>query len=82
MRQIRVVRFELEPFESGTRLILTHRGVPYLNSALMLPGWHTYLSKLSTLLDPSAQTARPNDWRRMQSVYVDHYKLDGLALDP
>ena len=34
-----IVRYELQPRDRGTWLVFTHRGMPYANSALMLPGW-------------------------------------------
>jgi len=76
-----VIRYELAPEGSGTRLSFLHRHMPYVNSGLMLPGWHTYLAALGALLE-SASGLGPGAWRRMQAVYVDRYRLDGVALDP
>ena len=76
-----VVRYELAREGDGTLLIFTHNGMPYANSALMLPGWHDFLARLGTLLDGSdPPRARPG-WREMQAIYVDHYKLHGVRLD-
>ncbi|WP_332689994.1 SRPBCC family protein [Devosia sp.] len=77
-----VVRYELEQQGGTTRLVFTHQGMPYANSALMLPGWHDFLAHLGRLLDGSAPPVDLNGWRRMQAVYVDHYKLDGVRLTP
>ena len=63
-----IIRFELEPVEGGSRLVFTHRRMPYVNSALMLPGWHAFLGKLGAMLDGEATSAEPDGWRKMQQI--------------
>ena len=75
-----VVRYELTRDGAGTLLVFTHKGMPYVNSALMLPGWHAFLARLGSLLDGVAPQAKPG-WRDMQAIYVEHYKLRGVTLD-
>jgi uncharacterized protein YndB with AHSA1/START domain len=74
------IRYELSPEGDGTRLVFTHQGMPYVHSALMLPGWHHLLARLGSALE-GAVLAGPMDYRLMQAVYVDHYKLSGVTLD-
>lgn len=76
-----VVRYELSPAGGGTRLIFTHQRMPYQTSALMLPGWHNFLSRLGATLEGKVLTESPS-FRGMQAIYVDHYKLTGVMLDP
>jgi len=76
-----VVRYELTPEAGGTRLVFTHRGMPYASSALMLPGWHDFLARLGDRLEGISSRDGP-DFRKMQSAYIDHYKLKGVRLDP
>ena len=77
-----IVRYELTREGDGARLIFTHRGIPYANSALMLPGWHAFFERLGSLLDGAAPPQAKPSWREMQAIYVDHYKLHGVTLDP
>jgi uncharacterized protein YndB with AHSA1/START domain len=74
------VRYELTPEGAGTRLIFIHQGMPYVNSALMLPGWHHLLARLGSALEGTV-LAGAMDYRQMQAIYVDHYKLIGVTLD-
>jgi uncharacterized protein YndB with AHSA1/START domain len=76
------VRYELTAEGDGARLIFTHKGVPYASSALMLPGWHAFLARLGSLLDGAVPPQSKQSWREMQAIYVDHYKLRGVMLDP
>ncbi len=76
------VRYELAPEGDGTRVILTHRHMPYATSALMLPGWHAYFDRLAQVLAGEAPPDLDTRWRQMQTVYVEHYRLEGLQLDP
>ena len=48
----------------------------------MLPGWHTYLDRLAQVLADEAPPDLDTRWRQMQAVYVEHYRLQGLQLDP
>jgi len=75
-----VVRYELAREGDGTRLVFTHKGMPYENSALMLPGWHDFLGRLGSLLEGAPPEAGPS-FRTMQAIYVEHYKLAGVRLD-
>jgi uncharacterized protein YndB with AHSA1/START domain len=76
-----VVRYELSPMDGGTRLSFSHRGMPYANSALMLPGWHDFFDRLREALGGSPQADQMN-FRRMQVTYIDAYDLKGVRLDP
>ncbi len=76
------VRYELTSEGDGTRVILIHRHMPYATSALMLPGWHTYLDRLAQALAGEVPPDLDTRWRQMQAVYVEHYRLQGLQLDP
>jgi uncharacterized protein YndB with AHSA1/START domain len=76
-----VVRYELTRQGDGARLIFTHTGMPYASSALMLPGWHVLLALLGSLLDGAIPPRSKQSWREMQTIYVDHYELRGVALD-
>lgn len=76
-----IVRYELAREGDGARLSFTHRHMPYMSSALMLPGWHNFLRRLGDALDgPPPPPWGPN-WREMQKIYVDHYKLEGVRLN-
>ena len=77
-----VVRWQLSPTEDGTRAIFTHRGMPYANSNLMLPGWHTYFEHLAAVLDGALPGDFEATWRRLQDVYADRYGLDELTREP
>jgi uncharacterized protein YndB with AHSA1/START domain len=76
-----IVRYELQRDGDGTLLVLTHWGMPYRNSALMLPGWHDFLARLGSLLDGAVPRDEPS-FRTMQAAYIDHYRLTGVALEP
>lgn len=77
-----VVRYELQRAGNGTRMLFSHQGIPYASSALFSPGWHTYFAALGAMLDARAVRPEPGDFRKMQAVYVDLYRLAGVALDP
>lgn len=77
------VRYELAAEADGTRLTFTHRHMPHATCALMLPGWHVFLDRLGEALEldtPAPDFNAP--WRHMQAVYIEHYGLGGLQLDP
>ena len=77
-----VIRYVLTPEADGTRLNFTHQRMPYASSALMLPGWHNFLSRLgNSLRDDEAPRDSDPTWREMQAIYIDHYKLTGVRLD-
>ena len=76
------IRYELARDGDGTRLIFTHQEMPYATSALMLPGWHFFLSQLGAALADAEQQTSGRSWLEMQAIYVEHYKLHGVALDP
>jgi len=76
------IRYELAPDGNGTRVIFTHRHMPYATSALMLPGWHVFFARLARLLEDATPPDWQTRWRQMQTVYVDRYGLEGLTLDP
>lgn len=76
-----VIRYELAPEDGGTRLVLRHDGMPYLTSAMMLPGWHDFLERLRIMLTGS-ELRRDMNFRTMQQAYIDHFKLEGVQLDP
>lgn len=77
-----VIRYELARDAGGTRLIFTHQGMPYENSALMLPGWHDYLAHLGYVLTGRPPPQGGPSWRKMQAIYIDQYKLHGVNLEP
>ena len=77
-----IVRYDLTPEPAGTHLVFTHRGIPYRHAALMLPGWHVYLSHLSHVLAGTGPPDWEATWRQMQTIYVEHYGLHGLTLEP
>ncbi len=77
-----VVRYALARDGDGTRLVFTHRGIRFVSSALMLPGWHVYLELLDRLLDGAPQLLSWQRWRDLQAVYVGRYDLSGATLDP
>ena len=79
-----VVRYELTPEANGTRLVFTHKGMPYTSSALMLPGWHFLFASLGSVLSGASKSDGPHwpqRWRELQAIYMDHYKLEGVRLD-
>ncbi len=76
------VRYELTAEGNGTRLIFTHRHMPHATSALMLPGWHVFLARLERVLEDREPPDWVARWREMQAVYVEHYGLGALQLDP
>jgi uncharacterized protein YndB with AHSA1/START domain len=76
-----VVRYELVPDAGGTKLIFSHQGMPYENSALMLPGWHDFFDRLRGLLEGLPPSGEMN-FRTMQATYIDHYQLKGVRLEP
>jgi len=77
-----VARYELARKGDGTRLIFMHKGIPYANSALMLPGWHFFFERLGALVIEAAVRQSKHSWRELQAIYVDQYKLIGVTLDP
>jgi len=77
-----IARWELEATGAGTRVVFTHRGMPYANSNLMLPGWHVYLAHLEAALEGVAPSDFETAWRAQQDAYARQYGLDGLTRDP
>ena len=75
-----VVRCELTPEAGGTQLVFTHKGMPHINSALMLPGWHDFLERLGTVVAGGLPTEPPS-YRPMQAAYIERYKLEGVRLN-
>ena len=75
-----IVRYELSRDGQGTKLVFTHKGVPYASSARMLPGWHVLFARLGSQLD-SGKSQPPPSWRAMQASYVEAYQLTGVALE-
>jgi uncharacterized protein YndB with AHSA1/START domain len=78
-----VIRYELAREGNGTRLVFMQKGMPFTSSALMLPGWHFLLESLGSALSDGGKPAPgwPQAWRELQTVYVEHYKLQGARLD-
>ena len=76
------VRYELAAEADGTRVVFTHRHMPFATCALMLPGWHVFLGRLAQALEREALPDFDTPWRQMQAVYVDRYGLGELQLDP
>ncbi|MFI4986934.1 MAG: SRPBCC family protein [Alphaproteobacteria bacterium] len=77
-----VVRCELAPDGDGTRLIFMHKGIGFVWIGLVLPGWHTHLERLASLLAGEAQPLSRPRWRALQAIYLERYKLEGVMLDP
>jgi hypothetical protein len=48
----------------------------------MLPDWHFFFARLGSLLEEAVPPQSKQSWREMQAIYVDHYKLSGVTLDP
>ena len=76
-----VIRYELYPDDGGTRVSFTHIGMPYATSALMLPGWHDLLQRLGSVVE-GRKPAEGASFRTMQAAYVEHYRLEGVQMDP
>jgi uncharacterized protein YndB with AHSA1/START domain len=76
------VRCELSRDGGGTRLVFIHRGIGYAWIGLVLPGWHTHLERLASLLAGTAQPLSMPRWRELQVIYLDRYRLEGVMLDP
>ncbi|MBL8598312.1 MAG: SRPBCC family protein [Devosia sp.] len=79
---VSVARWELAPAGAGTRVVFEHRGMPYANSNLMLPGWHVYLAHLGAVLDGAPPGSFETAWRGMQDVYARRYALQDLRREP
>jgi uncharacterized protein YndB with AHSA1/START domain len=79
-----IARWELsEDGPNATRLVLTHGKMEYKWVGLVLPGWHSLLERLTKTLETGEATVdSPERWRELQAVYVDHYKLASVMLDP
>lgn len=77
-----VARWELSPAGDGTLVIFKHSGMPYANSNLMLPGWHTYLIHLGAVLAGTPQGDFNDAWRKLQDVYASQYGLGDLTREP
>jgi uncharacterized protein YndB with AHSA1/START domain len=77
-----VVRCELAPDGDGTRLVFQHKGIGFAWIGLVLPGWHVHLERMDGLLAGIVQPMSMPRWRELQAVYLEHYKLDGVMLDP
>ena len=77
-----VARWELTPTGAETHLTFTHRGMPYVNSNLMLPGWHTYFEHLAAALEGAPPGDFETTWRSLQDVYAERYGLDELTREP
>lgn len=76
------IRYDLSPDQSGTRVVFVHRHMPFATCALMLPGWHTFLSQLGQVLEDEVPFDWVARWRQMQTLYTAHYGLSGLQSDP
>jgi uncharacterized protein YndB with AHSA1/START domain len=76
------VRYELAPEAGGTKVVFIHRQMPHATCALMLPGWHTFFARLAEVLEDRPPPDFETRWRQLQTVYIDHYGLAGLQIDP
>jgi hypothetical protein len=76
------VRCELAPDGDGTRLVLLHNGVGGVWIGLVLPGWHVHLEGLGSLLRSQPQPFSMPRRRDTQCIYLGHYKLEGVMIDP
>jgi uncharacterized protein YndB with AHSA1/START domain len=77
-----IVRCELTPEGDGTRLRFFHKGVGFPWIGLVLPGWHSLLECLRSLLAGKVLPDSMPCWRELQAIYLDRYKLDGVMMDP
>jgi uncharacterized protein YndB with AHSA1/START domain len=77
-----LVRCELSRDGDGTRLIFIHKGIGWAWIGLVLPGWHTHLERLSNLCSGQVEPLSMARWRELQGIYIEHYKLEGVMLDP
>ncbi|NUT54381.1 MAG: hypothetical protein HOQ03_00165 [Thermoleophilia bacterium] len=68
-----VVRFELQPQELGTRLVLDHRRLGRSSGMGYAAGWHAHLDALGGVLDPS-------DWERRFEELVPTYRAQADEL--
>jgi uncharacterized protein YndB with AHSA1/START domain len=77
-----VARYELSRDGDGACVIFTHKGAPFANRALMLPGWHFFFERLGGLLAEGAVRQSRHGWRELQAIYVERHKLNDARLDP
>jgi hypothetical protein len=77
-----VVRWELSPDGSGTKLVLRHAGLQARWIGLVLPGWHNILERLAGLLAGAPKPDSMERWRELQAIYLAHYQLEGVMIDP
>jgi uncharacterized protein YndB with AHSA1/START domain len=77
-----VARWELSAIDNGTRVIFEHRGIPYANSNLMMPGWHVYLDHLGIILSGAPAGNFEQAWRAQQDIYAIHRGLQALTREP
>jgi uncharacterized protein YndB with AHSA1/START domain len=77
-----VVRCELTPDGDGTRLVFWHKGVGFVWIGLVLPGWHIHLERVDCLMAGTVEPMSMQRWRDLQAVYLNHYMLEGVMLDP
>lgn len=77
-----VVRCELAPDGDGTRLIFRHAAIGYEWIGLVLPGWHTHLERLTSLMGGKILPDSMERWRELQAIYLEAYRLEGVMTDP
>jgi uncharacterized protein YndB with AHSA1/START domain len=68
---------------NATKLIFAHGKMAFRWVGLVLPGWHTHLERLSkTVESETAEPEPPGRWRELQGIYVEHYNLKDVLIDP
>jgi uncharacterized protein YndB with AHSA1/START domain len=77
-----LVRCELVPDGDGTKLVFHHKGPPFVWIALVLPGWHSLLERLAGLMAGHPIPDSMPRWRELQAIYLDHYRFEGVMIDP
>jgi uncharacterized protein YndB with AHSA1/START domain len=77
-----LVRCELTREGDGTLLVFRHNGIASPWMGLVLPGWHIQLERLGSLMAGRLQPDSMARWRDLQKIYLDHYRLEGVMIDP
>jgi uncharacterized protein YndB with AHSA1/START domain len=71
-----VVRFELSPTGTGTRLVLDHRALAEGHATGYSAGWHAYLASLSDYLE-----GREHSWEDRFAAALPQYRESAAALE-
>ena len=79
-----IVRAELSEAEGGgTRMVFTHRGMERKWLGLTLPGWHSLLMRLDSLMREGRSIPDSSDrWRDLQRRYLERYGIGDTMTEP